>query len=358
MRGLEELGVSARAIDAQPPPPLEFVVRNAVAALRLHRARRSSVQETIRFARRIARVSPEIALSQSWAARARIRRAGTLDALVQIGTGYTLPPGPRVATFEDLTIKQAVALGYPEWKALSARALRSRMARQTRAYERAFTCCTTTAWAARSIIEDYGIAPEKVHAVGVGRNHDPSPPESRQWDQPSFLFVGKDWEGKNGPGLLHAFNRLKQDFPEARLDVVGNHPRIDGDGVRGHGSLPLGEPGSRDRIAALYQSATCFVLPSHYEASAISYVEAAAAGLPSIGTANGGSADLIGDAGRIVDPHDPDELYLAMRELADPAVAERLGALALRRSSLFTWRAVAKRLLRALELPGEFEDFL
>ena len=38
-----------------------------------------------------------------------------------------------------------------------------------------------------------------------------------------------------------------------------------------------------------------------------------------------------------------------MRRLSDPDTAAGMGAAALRRSELFTWPAVARRLLRALE---------
>ena len=45
---------------------------------------------------------------------------------------------------------------------------------------------------------------------------------------------------------------------------------------------------------------------------------------------------------------DDDALLLAMWRLTQPGTAERLGAAARRRSELFTWEAVGRRLLRAL----------
>jgi len=115
-------------------------------------------------------------------------------------------------------------------------------------------------------------------------------------------------------------------------------------------------------MEGLFQQATCFVLPSRYEAAAIAYVEAGAAGLPSIGTSVGGGKELIGDAGRIVDPNDDEGLFAAMLELSRPETAQRLGDLARERSNLFTWPAVAQRVLRALALPGvtveSFAQFL
>jgi glycosyltransferase involved in cell wall biosynthesis len=100
----------------------------------------------------------------------------------------------------------------------------------------------------------------------------------------------------------------------------------------------------------LFRQATCFVLPSRYEAAAIAYAEAGNAGLPCIGTSVGGAFELIGRAGRIVDPSDNEALFHAMMELSDPQTAADLGHLARRRAHLFTWRAVAERILRVLFL--------
>ena len=82
---------------------------------------------------------------------------------------------------------------------------------------------------------------------------------------------------------------------------------------------------------------------------AIAYVEAAANGLPCIGTSRGGSDFLIGDGGMIVDPGDDDAVFEAMRRLSDPETAQYVGRAAKTRSESFTWPAVARRLLRALD---------
>jgi len=350
-RGLANAGVDVVALRAAPPAPVEEAARTLAAGLRLHRAAGGGVRSSVRRARAIARIGPELARIYAWAAARALRHAGPLDGVVQIGAGYVLPDAAPVITFEDLTIVQALECGYPDWNALSRRARASRIETQRRAYERATACCGTTSWAADSVIDDYGIPPAKVYAVGVGRNHT-APPVRRDWSTPRFLFIGKEWERKNGPGVLRAFVRLRRRFPDARLDVVGDHPPIDLAGVTGHGPLRLGVPAERRRVERLLQQATCFVMPSHYEPSALAYVEAGAAGVPSIASAVGGSAQLVGDGGVVVEPGDDEALLAAMEALTDAAVAARLGALAERRSRLFTWDAVAERILRAFGLPA------
>jgi glycosyltransferase involved in cell wall biosynthesis len=257
-----------------------------------------------------------------------------------------------IVTFEDMTVLQARRAGFA-WRAMPARAIGARVARQRDAYQRARACCVTTHWAAESIISDYGIPAEKVRVVGIGRNFDPDgTPLPRDWSPPRFLFVGREWERKNGPRVLGAFARLRAGAPDARLDVVGAHPPLHAEGVVGHGVLRLDDDADRRRLADLFTKATCFVMPSLHEPSAQTYVEASAWGIPSIVTSNGGSAELVCEGGIVVDPLDDKGLLDAMRSLSDPATAARLGGFAQRRSSLFTSRAMTGRLLRALDLPS------
>jgi glycosyltransferase involved in cell wall biosynthesis len=348
MRGLREAGAEAVAIRAQPSSALvRSAALNLVAAAYLRPGQ--DPRAVVRRARHAARASPALTSVESWATPRALRRAGRLDGIVQIGTGYRLATDIPIATFEDMTVLQVNTHPYLGWDLLSQRAFNARVALQHRAYEQAVACCLTSRWAAESVIRDYGVAPEKVHVVGVGRNHSAPNVEGRDWTEPRFLFVGMDWARKNGDGVVRAFARLRQELPAARLEVVGGHPTLAASGVTGHGILRLDVPQQHDRLDRLFSEATCFVMPSHAEASAIAYVEAAAAGLPSIGTSEGGSDFLIGDGGLIVDPKDDDALLAAMRRLSDPETAARMGEAAKRRSELFTWNAVGQRLLSALE---------
>jgi glycosyltransferase involved in cell wall biosynthesis len=344
--GLETAGVEAVPIGIEPPSALLAASTNAVAATYLRPGR--DLKVVVRNARQAARASASLATVTSWAAPAALRRAGRLDGVIQIGTGYTLHCEAPVVTYEDMTIPQTRTHPYAGWDLLTRRSFDSRMARQRHAYEIATGCCLTSPWAAESVLNDYGIRAEKVHVVGIGCNH-VAPAIEREWGAPRFLFVGLDWERKNGPGLLRAFARLREDLPAAHLDLVGGHPPVDQPGVTGHGVLRLDVSEQHERLERLFATATCFVMPSHSEASAIAYVEAGTAGLPSIGTSAGGSDYLIGEGGLVVDPADDGALLAAMRRLAEPQTAARMGAIAKERSRLFSWDAVAARVLGALE---------
>jgi glycosyltransferase involved in cell wall biosynthesis len=284
--------------------------------------------------------------------RRQLAQSGPLDGIVQRGCEMLLPVAQRFVTYEDSTVAQALSYPWPHLQGLSAADIERYAARQRRVYARARACCACTHWAAESITDSYGIAAERVFVVGLGQNHPPAALAPRAWSVPRYLFVGVDWERKNGPAVLSAFSRVRERHPEARLDVVGGHPRLDVPGVVGHGPLSRTDPAERELVAALYRSATAFVMPSLHEPAGIVYVEAGAAGVPSIGSTDGGAATMIGPGGSVVDPRDPEQIYAAMLELADPQDAQRLGDLARRHAELFTWRKVAERLIRALAIPG------
>lgn len=349
-QALRGLGVTVEALHAAPPAALE---RNAIRALAAARALPRVRPRDLRSPRRLVQEQradvvsgPLLAGMRTLSLRLRARRLPRLDAIVALGTSFSLPPGPRGATYDDMTVKQAMEL-YPEWQALPRRALETWVERQRRAYERAHACCFMSRWAAESALADYGVPEEKVHVIGAGRNRSPARPE-RDWTRPRFLWVGLDWERKNGEAVLAAFAEVRRRLPEATLDMVGAHPELSADGVTGHGVLRLDVPEERSRLDAIFESATCLVMPSWREPLGFVYAEAAAAGIPSIGTRIGGAGEVIGPGGRVVDPADREELTRAMLELADPATAQRLGALAAEQAEIWSWRATAERLLRAL----------
>lgn len=332
MRGLERAGCEVAPVAAEP--------RGADRVARL-----------LRMSWADQAASRSFAAVFGLTARVGLARAGRLDGIVMIDSGYSLPHGAPYVTFDDMTVAQAVAQGEPPYGELSPRAVSRWRDRQRRIFEAARACCVSSAWAGRSVRDDYGMPEGKIHVVGVGRNIE-VPLAAREWSTPRFLFVGVDWQRKRGGAVVEAFGAVREKFPSATLDLVGRHPEMDVPGVRGHGILSLGSEEGQRRYRALLAQATCFLMPSTHEPFGIAYVDAGAAGLPSIGTTVGGAPEAIGAGGRVVDPADPSALRDAMVELADPDTAQRLGALAREHASRLTWDAVAERLLRALSPPG------
>jgi glycogen synthase len=342
-RGLNELAFEPHLIDAEPGGSITQIAK---AWARFGRGNRHG-----------GMFAPEIRELRKLTARLRARRV-QLDAVIQMGSDFGIPFPGSFVTYEDMTVPQLIRMDNIG-EILGVAAIERWVAGQRRCYASAVACCAMTTAAADSVIRDYHVDPGKVHVVWAGRNYDPRP-IARDWTKPRFFFMGHDWHRKNGPLVLQAFARLKARVPDARLDIAGGHPRIDAEGVFPHGPLDSSDPRDRARAEALFESATCFVMPSQFEPFGIVYVEAAAAGVPSIGTVVGGARDAIGDeGGLLIDPRDADALTESMEIMCNPSRASAMGAAALTRSGLFTWPAVAERIVHALNsaaVPGSDRD--
>lgn len=347
MQGLRECGVEPVAINVLPDRRIRRAALDALA-LRYVKPDLNPVR-AIRAARQPASLSPLLGRLESRTAQRALRGNDLgLTGLIQIGSSYQIRSDVPTVTLEDMTVVQARLNDYPGWRAVSNRTLRRRMALQQTVYDTATACCVMTPWAAQSVVSDYGIDPRKVHVVGVGNNHPPVGNIERDWRRPCFLFVGSDWAWKNGDAVVRAFGELRREFANAELHLVGSHPPIDQVGVVDHGPLSMEDPAQRATLTRLFETATCHVMPSRCDAAGIVYVEAAAAGIPSICSDAGGSGFLVGDGGLVVPVGDDAALLDAMRRLCDPGQAAAAGKRAQARSELFTWPAVAERLLRAV----------
>jgi glycosyltransferase involved in cell wall biosynthesis len=275
-----------------------------------------------------------------------------VDGAISFGSEFRLPAGLAYVTLDDATIVQLRrSWSYAWMQAVSDDSLRRMIARQQRIFLRARACCCVTHWTARSAIEDYGVPEDRVAVVGCGPNRELTATD-RDFTVPRFLFVGKDFERKNGPAVVRAFAEVRRHHPQATLDVVGDHPLLDAENVVGHGMLALDRPDDVARVNELYARATCFVMPSRFEPAGYVFAEALATGVGSIGTTHGGSSTIIGDAGVTVRPDDVRALTEQMQRFCDPDDARSFAVRARARAPLFTWRAAAERLVRTLGLDG------
>jgi glycosyltransferase involved in cell wall biosynthesis len=334
-RGLSEIGFVPFGVSAEPPARVVRLARRArIRTGRLHPSWEQGAEMMA-----LRELTVRLRLS-----RVRSRRA---VHWVQMGSEFGHPLGGGFVTFEDMTVASARRLpdflGGPIPHSVGDAWQR----RQAAIYQRAAACCTASRWQAASLMNDYGVPREKIHVVGLGWNVAVDV-EQRDWSSPRFLFVGLGWKRKNGQAVVSAFKRIRGEWPAATLDVVGDHPPIDEDGVRTHGILRASDPREGRELADLYRHATCFVLPSLYEPFGIVYAEAGRAGLPSVASAVGGSADALGDSGIRVDPRDPAALATAMRTLADPVAAQSAGARARTHAEQLSWRHVAARVVAAM----------
>ncbi len=105
---------------------------------------------------------------------------------------------------------------------------------------------------------------------------------------------------------------------------------------------------SDDELVSLYSATTCFVFPSLYEGFGLPPLEAMACGAPVVASDRASLPEVVGDAGMLVEPTDPDALADAIeRVVLTPDVAERMRRDGLRRARAFTWDRCAEQTVEA-----------
>lgn len=163
--------------------------------------------------------------------------------------------------------------------------------------------------------------PSKIHDLPNGVPIPPRPWQRRPgWEQaPHAVFVGRLAVEKNLGALIRAWPIVREDFPSARLTLVGEGPerpsleRLSGE--LGLAETAVALPGASDDVEALLRSADLFVLPSIEEGMSIALLEAMALGVPLVASAIPGNRRLVADFkhGRLAAP-EPDALARAIVE--------------------------------------------
>jgi glycosyltransferase involved in cell wall biosynthesis len=171
-----------------------------------------------------------------------------------------------------------------------------------------------THWAARSMRDDYGVDPDRLHVIppGVDTSLWESSTRTSGRRPVRILFVGGDFQRKGGDLVVEVYRQRLRHLAEidfvTRSDALTPEP-----GLRVHAGL-----GPNDqRLIKLYRDADIFVLPTRADCFSMAGMEAMAAGLPVITCPVGGVGELFTDGvqGIFVPPDDGGALAEAVSAL-------------------------------------------
>jgi glycosyltransferase involved in cell wall biosynthesis len=207
---------------------------------------------------------------------------------------------------------------------------------------------TFGAYVRDNLIDHYGLAPDRVTAVGSGMGAIQPWHEAKNFAQPRLLFVAKHlFQAKGGVLLLEAFRIARRRRSDLVLTIVGD-PRSrafvpDAAGIEFRDHLPW------DELQRLYRESTLLVQPMLNDPWGQVYLEAMVSRTPVMGLARNGLPELV-DGGRhgfLVDRADPESLAEAiLSALSDPhrleSMAERAQAYVV---ATHSWDRVAERIL-------------
>lgn len=162
-------------------------------------------------------------------------------------------------------------------------------------------------------------------------------------DRPYAMFTGTIEPRKNLPRLLRAFATADHHDvdvvlvgPEGWNESIAAEREALGDRVHALGFV------DREQRDALLAGAELFCYPSLKEGFGLPVLEAMAQGTPVITSATTSTAEVAGDAARLVDPRDEKEIADAIDEVLDDHVlAARLREAGRARAGQYTWERTA-----------------
>ncbi|HEU5331039.1 MAG: glycosyltransferase family 4 protein [Thermomicrobiales bacterium] len=196
---------------------------------------------------------------------------------------------------------------------------------------------------------DYTIIPNGIETARYGAHVAPLP-EYRD-GRPTILFVGRHDEPRKGfRYLLRAFGLVREQFPAARLLVVGRGDiKRFADDLAGEKSQGVEFVGfvDNDTLPRYYVSCDVFCAPSTKgESFGLILLEAMASARAVVASRIPGYASVIshGEDGWLVPPQDAVGLALALvRLLADRDTRERIALAGWRTAQRYSWAEIARR---------------
>ena len=278
---------------------------------------------------------------------------------------YTFPlfvPMRRVVTILDMTF-----FLYPELHSLAKRVFfRTMISLAARFADRLITISDSTATDLFRVLGSRALA-EKTHPIPLAADpayrpiSDASAISSvceRFGLEPGrfILSVGVLEPRKNLPVLLRAYRGLRDEGVRHPLAIVGKRGWMFESIFSAVEELQLthdvvftGHVSDAD-LPYLYNGATVFVYPSIYEGFGLPVLEALACGTPVVTSNVSSLPEIVGEAGLLVDPHDPCALSAAIgRLLGDPNLARSLARRGRERAAGFSWQRTARETISVYE---------
>jgi len=261
-----------------------------------------------------------------------------------------------------VTVHDVINLRLPVYRASTSAQLYGRLVQ--RAIRGTTLVITVSECSKTDIVELLGISEDRVRVVRLA----PAAQYRRVTDAEKLrtvaakygvgerfvLNVGGMDARKNIQGLIGAFAAVYHELrdPELRLFIAGDPKRL--------GTTPLFPDwrplaatfGIADRILcapvdevdlpALYSSASCFAFASLYEGFGLTPLEAIACGAPVVCSDRTSLPEVVGSAGMLVNPEDPDAFANAiLRVLTQEGLRADLRKRGLARVRQFSWDQVA-----------------
>jgi glycosyltransferase involved in cell wall biosynthesis len=258
---------------------------------------------------------------------------------------FTVPvPKPAKGQRSVVTLHDLQHHDLPHLFSRAERAYRSLA--YDRAAKQANAVITISDFCRQRMVRHLGLDPGRVHVAHLGVRAEEFQPRLSGREE-FLLYPAKGWPHKNHTVLFAAFRTLRRRHPTLGLILTGvtagELPSLP-DGVQALGLVP------RTELIDLYGRAAALVFPSRYEGFGLPPIEAMSSGCPVAASSSGALPEVVGDAGVLFDPDDPDDVVRGVEQTLDTTAD--LQQRGLERAARFTWSACAdvhEKLYRSLD---------
>ncbi len=234
--------------------------------------------------------------------------------------------------------------------------------------KRASLVTTVSDYVRRDVMTTLGVDASRVCVIPNGvtlpdtASIQPTPDE-----QPYVLYVGGFEHRKNIAAVLAAVDRFVRRYDESlELRLTGSRellcPRAARvlDGLSRDARVRFLGVVDDDELAHQYAGASALLMLSTHEGFGLPVLEAMAYGCPVVAASNASLPEVVGDAGILVDPDQPDEVAHGLHRLmTDPAFRADFVRRGKERAATFGWDMVADRyrsLYERLAVGGQIEQ--
>jgi glycosyltransferase involved in cell wall biosynthesis len=211
-----------------------------------------------------------------------------------------------------------------------------------------------------SLVERYGISPDKIDVVYLGYDQRYRIYDGKDvlhairskygLDRPFLYYPGATWPHKNHKTLLAALSIMKTRYGfDGQLVLTGIAKKSSGEIGEEIGRLGLEETVNvlgylpYEELPYLYNLARALVFPSLFEGFGIPLVEAMACGCPIACSNTTSIPEVAGDAGVFFDPSSPEDMAEKIWQLwSDDAKLREMHTRGLERAKLYSWDYTAR----------------
>ncbi len=213
-------------------------------------------------------------------------------------------------------------------------------------FERASHLFSQSNCVKNSLVQDYGIEPQKVTVVGASGDFQEPYKGEKTFGSKQILFNGSDFKRKGGDLVIAAFKKVKQAIPETKLVIVGRKILKSEDGIDNPGPIP------RSELRNIFLKTDLLVAPAYCDPFPRFVMESMNYGIPCIVSANDGMPEIVDHEvnGIVMDKPTADVLANQIINLLNnPSVLASMSQAARDKvNTKLNWKTVAKNIVENL----------